>query len=171
MKICSLGERQEGQEAYLDALLNQNLQEGGYIKKIFTLSTNVAKHTFLMPLRKEKVEKYRKQLLARRERIAEDLRLMTTQLINDEVVYTDAVDQAAADTDKNFTLQMKNRDRNVLWQIDEAIKRLDDGSFGVCEHCGESISEGRIEAFPFTTLCIDCKSELESAEHRFPGRH
>jgi len=147
-------------------------QEGrGRIKKIFTLSTNVAKHTSLMPLRKEKVEKYRKELLARRERIAEDLRLMTTQLINDEVVYTDAVDQAAADTDKNFTLQMKNRDRNVLWQIDEAIKRLDDGSFGVCEHCGESISEGRIEAFPFTTLCIDCKSEFESAEHRFPGRH
>lgn len=124
-----------------------------------------------MTLCKEKIEFYRKQLFERRETLAENLRLVTTQMINDESVYTDAVDQAAADTDKNFTLQMKNRERNVLWQIDEAIKRLDEGSFGECERCDESISEGRIEAFPFTTLCIDCKAELESEEHRFPGRH
>ena len=124
-----------------------------------------------MPLQREKIEGYRRQLVARREALAEDLRLATVQLINDESVYTDAVDQAAAETDKNFTLQMKNRERNALWQIDEAIKRLDDGSFGECEKCGESISEGRIDAFPFTTLCIDCKAELESEEHRFPGRN
>lgn len=124
-----------------------------------------------MALRKEKVETYRKQLVERREALAEDLRLATAQLINDESVYTDSVDQAAAETDKSFTLQMKNRERNVLWQIDEAIKRLDDGSFGECERCGEGISEGRIDAFPFTTLCIDCKAELESEEHRFPGRN
>lgn len=123
-----------------------------------------------MAIRKEKVASYRKQLMDRREALAEDLRQATAQLINDESVYTDAVDQAAAETDKSFTLQMKNRERNVLWQIDEAIKRLDEGSFGECERCGEMISEGRIEAFPFTTLCIDCKAELESEEHRFPGR-
>lgn len=123
-----------------------------------------------MPLRKEKVEGFRNQLVARREALAEDLRQTTAALINDESVYTDSVDQAAAETDKSLTLQMKNRDRNILWQIDEALKRLADGSYGDCERCGESISEGRIEAFPFTTLCIDCKAELESEEHRFPGR-
>ena len=124
-----------------------------------------------MALGKEKIEAYRKKLVHRRDALAEDLRQATVQLINDESFYTDSVDQAAADTDKNFTLQMKNRDRDVLWQIDEAIRRLDDGSFGECERCGEAISEGRIEAFPFTTLCIDCKAELESEEHRFPGRN
>lgn len=124
-----------------------------------------------MPLCKEKVETYRRQLVARREALAEDLRMATAQLINDEAVYTDSVDQAAAETDKSFTLQMKNRERDVLWQIDEAIKRLDGGAFGECERCGELISEGRIEAFPFATLCIDCKAELESEEHRFPGRN
>jgi len=124
-----------------------------------------------MALRKEKIAGYRKQLFARREALAEDLRLATAQLINDEVVYTDSVDQASAETDKSFILQMKNRERDALWQIDEAIRRLDDGSFGECERCGEPISEARIEAFPFTTLCIDCKAELESEEHRFPGRH
>ena len=124
-----------------------------------------------MSLGKEKVETYRKQLTARRELLAAELRDVTAQLINDESVYTDAVDQAVAETDKSFILHMKNRDRDVLWQIDEAIKRLDDGSFGDCERCGEIISEGRIDAFPFTTLCIDCKAELESEEHRFPRRN
>jgi DnaK suppressor protein len=124
-----------------------------------------------MTLCKEKVETYRKTLVSRREALAEDLRQATVNLINDESVYTDSVDQAAADTDKSFVLQMKNRDRNSLWQIDEAIRRLNDGSFGDCERCGDAISEARIEAFPFTTLCIDCKAELESEEHRFPGRN
>ena len=124
-----------------------------------------------MTFSKEKIDGYRRQLLTRRESIAEALRSATVDFINDESVYTDAVDQAAADADKSFILQMKNRERNVLSQIDEAIKRLDEGSFGVCERCSESISEARIDAFPFTTLCIDCKAELESEEHRFPGRH
>jgi DnaK suppressor protein len=123
-----------------------------------------------MPLRKEKLAKYQRQLLAKREALAEDLRLATSELINDESVYTDSVDQASAEMDKSFTLQLKNRDRNALWQIDEALKRMADGKYGFCDRCNESISEGRIEAFPFTTLCIDCKAELESEEHRFPGR-
>lgn len=124
-----------------------------------------------MTLRKEKVEGFKKQLLAQRAVLAENLRLATAELINDESVYTDSVDQAAAEVDKNFTLQLKNRERNTLWQIDEALKRLDGGCYGECERCGEAISEGRIEAFPFTTLCIDCKAELESEGHRFPGRN
>jgi DnaK suppressor protein len=126
--------------------------------------------SLFMLICKEKLEGYRKQLFMRREALAEDLRLVTSQLINDQSVYTDTVDQAAAETDKSFTLQLKNRERNVLRQIDEALRRLDLGSFGECERCSEAISEARIEAFPFTTLCIDCKAELESEEHRFPGR-
>ncbi len=124
-----------------------------------------------MSLCREKAERYRKQLIDRRNAIAEDLRITASEFMNDEVVYTDSVDQAAAETDKSFLLQMKNRDRNVLWQIEGAIRRLDEGTFGECERCGDLIAEGRIDAFPFTTLCIDCKAELESEEHRFPGRH
>jgi DnaK suppressor protein len=123
-----------------------------------------------MALRKEKVEGFKEQLIHRRDAIAAELRSTTAQLINDETVYTDSVDQAAADTERNFALQLKNRERNVLVQINEALRRVENGTFGQCERCEEPISEGRIEAFPFTTLCIDCKGELESEEHRFPGR-
>jgi DnaK suppressor protein len=123
-----------------------------------------------MALRKEKLEKFRKQLLTRRDSLAQDLREATASLINDESTYTDAIDQAAADVDKSFNLQLRNRERDVLWQIDEALRRIERGAFGQCEKCDESIAEARIKAFPFTTLCIDCKAELESEGHRFPGR-
>jgi DnaK suppressor protein len=124
-----------------------------------------------MTLRKEKVELYRKRLIDHRNSLAQEIKTATAALLSEESNYTDTVDQAAAETDRNFALQMKNRDRDVLWQIDEALKRLNDGSFGECERCGEFISEGRIDAFPFTTLCIDCKAEIESKEHRYPHRN
>lgn len=123
-----------------------------------------------MALRKEKIEGFRRDLFARREALAADLRQATAGFINDDTTYGDSLDQAAADVDKAFLHQMKNRDRDILWQIDEALKRIDDGVFGTCERCDESISEARIKAFPFTTLCIDCKAELESEERRAPSR-
>jgi DnaK suppressor protein len=123
-----------------------------------------------MALRKEKIESYRKDLFARREALATELRKATADLIDDDVMYSDAIDQASAETDKAFSLQLKNRERDTLWQIDEALKRIEAGTFGACERCDEPISEARIRAFPFTTLCIDCKAELESEEQRFPGR-
>jgi DnaK suppressor protein len=123
-----------------------------------------------MALRKEKLESIKKQLTTRRAFLAHDLRQATADLINDDPFHTDTLDQASADTDKSLTLQMKNRDRNVLWEIDEALRRIEDGSFGVCERCDESIADARMKANPATTLCIDCKAELESEQRRIPGR-
>lgn len=123
-----------------------------------------------MALRKDKIESFRKDLFARREALAKDLRDTTASLINDDILHSDVLDQAAADVDKSFMLALKNRERDTLWQIDGALKRIEDGVYGDCERCDEPISEGRIRAFPFTTLCIDCKAELESEEQRFPGR-
>jgi DnaK suppressor protein len=123
-----------------------------------------------MALRKEKIESFRRDLFARREALALDLKKATAEFISDDVSYTDSIDQASADTDRAFALQLKNRERDTLWKIDEALKRIEDGSYGACERCDEPISEARIKAFPFTTLCIDCKAELESEEQRFPGR-
>jgi DnaK suppressor protein len=123
-----------------------------------------------MSLRKDKVESVKKLLLSRRESLAADLRAATHEFIETEASYTDTLDQAAADTDRSFALQLKNRERNILWEIDGALRRIDSGDFGDCERCGEEISEARIKAFPFTTLCIDCKTELESEQNRFQVR-
>ena len=120
--------------------------------------------------KRDKVESFRKQLTTRRELLASELRKATANFISDEVTYSDSVDQAAADVDRSFALQMSNRERNILWQIDAALKRIDLGTYGSCERCSESITEARMNVFPFTTLCIDCKGELESEQHRFSGR-
>lgn len=124
-----------------------------------------------MALRKEKLESFRKQLSARREVLSAGLRVATAEFINDETSYSDSIDQASSDVDKSFAMQMRGRERDTLVQIDAALKRIEAGEFGECERCGESIAEARIKAFLFTTLCIDCKAELESEEHRFPGRN
>lgn len=121
-------------------------------------------------IKKDKLAKFKKDLILQREALAKDLRQATSDFLNDESSYTDAVDQASADTDKSLLLQMKNRERDTLLQIDEALKRIDEGNYGECERCDEPISEARMKAFPFTTLCVDCKAELESEEQRFPGR-
>jgi DnaK suppressor protein len=120
----------------------------------------------IMTLRREKLESVKGLLLSRREALARDLRQATQDFIDDEPAFADAVDQAAADVDRTLSMNLKNRERGVLRQIDEALRRIESGAFGKCEQCEEDISEARIKAFPFTTLCIDCKAELESEQRR-----
>ena len=123
-----------------------------------------------MGLRKEKLENFRKVLLERREFLAADLEKATEKMIDEEPFFADSVDQAAADTDRGLIVQMKNRERYGLEEIDLALNRIENGTFGICESCSEQISEARMKASPATTLCIDCKAELESEQNRFPGR-
>jgi RNA polymerase-binding protein DksA len=73
-------------------------------------------------------------------------------------------DRASHETDRNFTLRLRDRDRKLIAKIEDALRRLDEGSFGTCVECGEAISEARLQARPVTTLCIGCKEEAERAE-------
>ncbi|MDR3605837.1 MAG: TraR/DksA family transcriptional regulator [Oligoflexia bacterium] len=123
-----------------------------------------------MSLRKEKLSSVRKVLLQRREVLAGGLRRSTADLIEDEPSYSDSIDQASADTDKTFAVLLKNREHDMMRQIDAALRRIESGEFGECLRCGEEISEARLQAFPFTTLCIDCQSEVESEQRRAPNR-
>ncbi|EKD38754.1 MAG: hypothetical protein ACD_75C00621G0006, partial [uncultured bacterium] len=65
---------------------------------------------------------------------------------------------------RSFELRIRDRERKLLSKIDEAIARIDDGSYGICEDCGEEIGLKRLEARPVTTLCIDCKTLQETRE-------
>jgi DnaK suppressor protein len=102
--------------------------------------------------------------------MAADLRQATAGFIEDDTSYSDAIDQAAADTDRALAMVMKNRDTDIIRQIDGALRRIEQGTYGDCERCDDAIGEARIKAFPFTTVCVECKTEMETEEHRFPGR-
>ena len=124
-----------------------------------------------MSMRKEKLNGLKAELMARRDSLAVGLRKSTEEWIDSEdLIQADSVDQAAADTDRGIAVQMRNRDRTILREINEALRRIESGFFGDCERCDEEISEQRLKANPSTTLCINCKAELESEGQRFTGR-
>jgi DnaK suppressor protein len=80
--------------------------------------------------------------------------------------FPDPTDRALLESNRNFTLRLRDRERKLLAKIKEAMKRVDDGTFGVCKGCGGKISEKRLVARPVTTLCIDCKTVAEEEEGR-----
>jgi DnaK suppressor protein len=77
---------------------------------------------------------------------------------------TELGDQASAETDINFTLRLKGRERQLLKKIDEALEKIEQGTYGRCEACGKEIETKRLLARPVTTMCIECKTEQEEEE-------
>jgi len=73
----------------------------------------------------------------------------------------DEVDQANANIEQSMRLQLKNRETFTLSRINDAIRRIDEGTYGRCESCDEYIELRRLQARPTTTLCISCKEEEE----------
>jgi len=81
-----------------------------------------------------------------------------------EDIFPDPVDRASLESDRNFILRIRDRERKLIAKIRKALERTEDGTFGVCEGCGEDISEKRLKIRPVTTFCIDCKEEQENEE-------
>ena len=112
---------------------------------------------------KEILERFRQQLLASRQALAGEVvsrREEGYSLGTDGI--QDAGDDAANTYARQLLLNLSERERETLREIDEALDRLEDGSFGVCQGCGEEIGEARLEALPYATLCVECKSNQES---------
>jgi len=80
--------------------------------------------------------------------------------------FPDPTDRASLEGNSNLTLRIRDRERKLITKIDEALGRIADGSYGVCEDCGGPIGVERLRARPVTTLCIACKSEQEASERR-----
>lgn len=78
----------------------------------------------------------------------------------------DINDQATLESERSFELRIKDRERKLINKVQEALKKIGDGSYGICESCGESIGIKRLLARPVTSLCINCKAEMEAEERR-----
>ena len=85
--------------------------------------------------------------------------------------FPDPTDRASLESNRNFTLRIRDRERKLIGKIKEALQRIDDGTYGKCEECGEDIGIERLKARPVTTLCIDCKSLQEAEERKLRGVH
>lgn len=82
----------------------------------------------------------------------------------DEEHYPDPTDRAAHETDINFTLRVKDRERKLVSKVKDTLKQIDDGTYGICELCDGEISLERLRVRPVTTYCIECKTEEEEQE-------
>jgi DnaK suppressor protein len=78
--------------------------------------------------------------------------------------FPDPTDRASMESDRNFELRIRDRERKLINKIRKALEKVEDGSFGSCEVCGEPIDFKRLEARPVTTHCIDCKKSEEEEE-------
>ena len=78
--------------------------------------------------------------------------------------FADPADRATAESDRAFTLRIRDRERRLIKKVKEALQRIDDGTYGICEECGEEISLSRLKARPVTRLCINCKANQEEEE-------
>jgi DnaK suppressor protein len=74
----------------------------------------------------------------------------------------DMADQAAGNNEVHIQLKLKQTDAKILQAIDEALVRIDKGTFGVCRDCGEPIAEARLNAIPWTRVCITCKEKQKA---------
>ena len=106
---------------------------------------------------KAKLEAMSQDILSEAEKT---LLEMTDQSDN----YPDPADRATAESNRNFELRIRDRERKLLAKIKEALERLEGGTYGICESCEEDISEKRLEARPVTTQCIACKTKEETYE-------
>jgi DnaK suppressor protein len=116
-------------------------------------------------VKKRDAEFFRRLLRERmRELIAEAGR--TVDSMDGDENMADPADRASLESSRNSILRIRDRERKLIFKIDEALRRLDEGAYGICENCGENISLARLKARPVTTLCIECKSEQEDEERR-----
>jgi DnaK suppressor protein len=76
----------------------------------------------------------------------------------------DFTDQASFEADVDFNIHMKERENRLTFKIREALERIEKGTYGICEICGEEIGESRLKARPVTTECINCKKNQENQE-------
>ncbi len=118
-----------------------------------------------MPLTKKQLADFEQQLTAWRDELEqgqhENMHAMHEQ---EQSAFPDPTDQASVETDRSFDLRIKDRERKLIRKINQALTRIKDGEFGICESCGGNISVKRLQARPVTTLCIDCKQEQEQEE-------
>jgi DnaK suppressor protein len=115
-----------------------------------------------MSLKGTKLEKFRQLLLAKRRSLLNGVKgskVKSLEASNDGI--QDIADQASSAYTKEFLLSVGDAERRMLAQVDEALDKIRQETYGLCEVCGEMISERRLEALPFAKLCIGCQEEEE----------
>ncbi len=119
-------------------------------------------------MKKTELKRFRKILEEKRDTVVRRARETIDQdMTLDASELPDEMDLASSEYMQSFTFRLRGRERHFLQKIEKALKKLDEGEFGICEDCEEPISIKRLEARPETELCIRCKEDQERMERDF----
>jgi DnaK suppressor protein len=128
------------------------------------MSTTTA--TASKALTKKELKKFQELLEEKRKAVLERARQMLAEenMTLDTNDLPDEMDLASSEYLQSFEFRLRGREKSLLSKLDLALKKIDDGTFGICEICEEPIGKKRLEARPETTLCIKCKEDQEREE-------
>ena len=119
-------------------------------------------------LKKKDLKRFREILLARKKEILRNAqRTLSEDMTLESDDLPDEMDLASSEYLQSFTFRLRGREKAFLDKIQKALEKIDNGTFGTCDDCGEKISIKRLEARPETTLCIRCKEDQERVEKDF----
>jgi RNA polymerase-binding transcription factor len=111
---------------------------------------------------KRELEKFRKLLEQKKQELSNELaKARSAEAESNEESTQDIADKAVSSYTREFLYSLTDGERTLLLQIDEALGRIDDGSYGFCGNCGVQMSEKRLTAVPWTPYCVDCQELAE----------
>lgn len=113
---------------------------------------------------KATTEEFKTLLEQQLEELVREADKTANDMADEKTNFPDPTDRASLESDRNFELRIRDRERRLIGKIREALERLEEGTFGLCESCEEDIGVARLKARPVTTMCIDCKTEQERQE-------
>jgi DnaK suppressor protein len=127
------------------------------------MSTNGASQS--KALNKKELKRFQEMLEEKRKVVVERARQMLSEgMVLDANDLPDEMDLASSEYIQSFEFRLRGREKSLLSKLDLALKKIDDGTFGICEVCDEPIGKKRLEARPETSLCIKCKEDQEREE-------
>ena len=115
-------------------------------------------------MRKREVERYRSVLEEQLAALVGHGEDAVHEMVGEGEEIPDPNDRATVEEERNWSLRLRDRDRRLIGKIQDALDRLEAGTFGTCTRCGAAISAARLRARPVTDLCIECKTESERVE-------
>ena len=118
----------------------------------------------------KQLEYFKRKLIDWRESLLEESQQTIEQMRDAARDVSDEAERASRETEISFELRTRDRYRKLLVKIDQALKRIDDESYGFCEETGEPIGLGRLEARPIATLSIEAQERREQIEKQYSDR-
>jgi DnaK suppressor protein len=110
------------------------------------------------------LEYFKKKLLDWKEEILRESRETVGHLQKETENHPDLADRASSETDRSLELRTRDRQRKLISKIDDALRRVEDGSYGYCEETGEPIGVARLDARPIATLSLEAQERHERRE-------